>query len=137
MAKRTITQLKEYFKAGKRPTENQFGDLLDSYAHLDDPSVFPNSFKHKDLSVKFPNLESNLAVDILLGTIINGNIEIHVVGAWNSENTVGVIKKQIIIGANPNGGIWYQPLSRIIEASGPITDHIYLSDIVWDSTIAQ
>ncbi|GEN68232.1 hypothetical protein [Chryseobacterium rhizosphaerae] len=137
MAKRTITQLKEYFKAGKRPTENQFGDLLDSYVHLDDPSVFPNSFKHKDLSVKFPSMESNLAVDILLGATINGNIEIHVVGAWNSENTVGIIKKQIIVGANPNGGIWYQPLSRIIEASGLITDHIYLSDIVWDSTIAQ
>ncbi|CAH0215761.1 hypothetical protein [Chryseobacterium sp. Bi04] len=137
MAKITITQLKNYFKAGKRPTESQFGDLLDSYVHLDDPTVFPNSFKHKDLSVKFPNLESNLAVDILLGTIINGNIEIHVVGAWNSENTVGIIKKQIIVGANPNGGIWSAPVSRIIEASGPITDHIYLSDIIWDSTIAQ
>lgn len=35
MAKRTIQQLKDYFKVGKRPTESQFGDLLDSYAHLD------------------------------------------------------------------------------------------------------
>ncbi|WP_172279287.1 hypothetical protein AAEU33_11325 [Chryseobacterium sp. Chry.R1] len=137
MAKRTIAQLKNYFKAGKRPTEIQFSDLMDSYAHLDDPAIFPNSFKYKDFSVRFPNQESNLAVDILLGTTINGNVEIHIVGAWNSENTVGIIKKQIIVGANPSGGIWYQPVSRIIEASGPITDHIYLSDIVWDSSIGQ
>lgn len=137
MAKKTITELKNYFKAGKRPTENQFGDLLDSYLHLDDPTSFPSNFKYKNLSVRFPNLESNLAVDILLGNAIQGNIEIQVVGAWNNENTVGVIKKQIIIGANANGGIWYQPLSRIIEASGPITDHIYLGDILWDSSIGQ
>ncbi|WP_419487089.1 hypothetical protein [Chryseobacterium bernardetii] len=137
MAKKTITELKNYFKAGKRPTEDQFGDLLDSYLHLSDPAAFPGNFKYKDLSVKFPNLESNLAVDILLGNIIQGNIEIQVVGAWNNENTVGVVKKQIIIGANANGGIWYQPLSRIVEASGPITDHIYLGDIVWDSSIGQ
>lgn len=37
MAKKIITQLKEYFKAGKRPTEAQFLDLLDSYVHLDNP----------------------------------------------------------------------------------------------------
>jgi hypothetical protein len=35
MSKKTISQLKEYFKATKRPTESQFADLLDSYAHLD------------------------------------------------------------------------------------------------------
>ncbi|MCD1116349.1 hypothetical protein [Chryseobacterium turcicum] len=35
MAKRTKSELKNYFQAGKRPTENQFGDLLDSYIHLD------------------------------------------------------------------------------------------------------
>ncbi|WP_294240484.1 hypothetical protein [uncultured Chryseobacterium sp.] len=35
MSKKTISELKEYFKATKRPTESQFADLLDSYAHLD------------------------------------------------------------------------------------------------------
>ncbi|EJL75362.1 pyocin knob domain-containing protein [Chryseobacterium populi] len=35
MAKKPITELKNNFKAGKRPTEGQFGDLLDSYIHLD------------------------------------------------------------------------------------------------------
>jgi len=39
MAKTPITQLKEYFKANKRPTEKQFEDLLDSYAHLDDSAI--------------------------------------------------------------------------------------------------
>ena len=37
MSKKTITELKEYFKANKRPTESQFGDLMDSYIHLDNP----------------------------------------------------------------------------------------------------
>ncbi|MBT2622505.1 MULTISPECIES: hypothetical protein [Chryseobacterium] len=37
MAKKIITRLKEYFQAGRRPTEEQFGDLLDSYVHLDNP----------------------------------------------------------------------------------------------------
>ncbi|WBV58183.1 pyocin knob domain-containing protein [Chryseobacterium daecheongense] len=35
MAKKSITELKNYFKSGKRPTESQFGDLIDSYVHLD------------------------------------------------------------------------------------------------------
>ena len=39
MAKTPITQLKEYFKANKRPTEKQFEDLIDSYAHLDDSAI--------------------------------------------------------------------------------------------------
>ncbi len=68
---------------------------MDSYLHLSDPAAFPGNFKYKDLSVKFPNLESNLAVDILLGNIIQGNIEIQIVGAWNNENTVGVVKNRL------------------------------------------
>lgn len=39
MPKRLITELKEYFKAGKRPTQNQFADFLESYAHLDGPQL--------------------------------------------------------------------------------------------------
>ncbi|MCS3531374.1 hypothetical protein [Chryseobacterium sp. JUb7] len=37
MPKRFITELKEFFKAGKRPTEKQFEDMLDSYVHIDNP----------------------------------------------------------------------------------------------------
>jgi len=35
MAKKTKSELKNYFQAGKRPTESQFEDFLDSYIHLD------------------------------------------------------------------------------------------------------
>jgi len=35
MAKKPIQILKEYFKVGKRPTESQFEDFIDSFAHLD------------------------------------------------------------------------------------------------------
>lgn len=37
MPKRIITELKEFFMAGKRPTEKQFEDVLDSYVHVDNP----------------------------------------------------------------------------------------------------
>jgi hypothetical protein len=39
MAKKPIATLKEYFKTGKKPTENQFADLLDSYVHLDSQPI--------------------------------------------------------------------------------------------------
>ncbi len=39
MAKKAIQQLKDFFRAGKRPTESQFGDFLESYAHLDGPEL--------------------------------------------------------------------------------------------------
>ncbi|MCJ7932803.1 MAG: hypothetical protein MUW56_04025 [Chryseobacterium sp.] len=42
MAKKTIAQLKDYFKVSKRPTESQFGDLIDSYLHLD--AFNPNAY---------------------------------------------------------------------------------------------
>ncbi|WP_336958633.1 hypothetical protein [Chryseobacterium contaminans] len=42
MAKKTIAALKEYFKVGKRPTESQFGDLIDSYIHMD--AFNPNAY---------------------------------------------------------------------------------------------
>ncbi|MCQ9637800.1 hypothetical protein MP478_00190 [Chryseobacterium sp. WG14] len=42
MAKKTIAALKEYFKAGKRPTESQFGDFIDSYVHMD--AFNPNAY---------------------------------------------------------------------------------------------
>ena len=35
MSKRTIEQLKDYFRKGKYPTESQFADLMDSYVHKD------------------------------------------------------------------------------------------------------
>ena len=138
MAKKPITELKNNFKAGKRPTESQFGDVLDSYAHLDDLGIFPNNYKYKDLVARFPNQQANMAVDILLGNNrVYGGTEIQIVGAYNNENTLGIIRKQIIFGAGPDNGVWNPPISRIIEASGPIVNHIYISDIIWDIALNQ
>lgn len=134
MAKRTITQLKEYFKVGKRPTENQFGDLIDSYANLDDKNIFPDNYKHKDLYFSFPHQQADMAVDVLLGNnYLNGSFEIEIAGTFSHQSSVGVIKKQFEIGLNPDGGVWYPTTSRIVEAAGTILDNIYIGDIVWDS----
>ncbi|MGE8528095.1 hypothetical protein [Chryseobacterium rhizosphaerae] len=139
MAKKDIPELKEYFKAGKRPTESQFGDVLDSFAHLDDANVFSPHYKEKsNLRFVFPEQQADQAIDILLGNvIIHGWIEIEVAGFFNFQNSVGTIKKQIVIGAFNDNYIWRPPVSRIIEASGEIVDNIYLSDIVWDDVIKQ
>ncbi len=39
MAETSIDILKSYFKAGERPTEAQFADLMDSFVHLSDPRL--------------------------------------------------------------------------------------------------
>jgi hypothetical protein len=62
MAKKNKQELKEYFKAGKRPTESQFGDLVDSYVHLEESSEytttveFPANYQVGDY-VEFLNFE--------------------------------------------------------------------------------
>ncbi|SDJ21348.1 hypothetical protein [Chryseobacterium jejuense] len=134
MAKKTIAALKEYFKAGKRPTESQFGDFIDSYANLEDKTIFPDNYKHKYLYVEFPHQQGDLAVDVLLGNnYLNGSLEIEITGTFMHQTSVGIIKKQFEIGLNPNGGVWYPTTSRIVEAAGTILDNIYIGDIVWDS----
>lgn len=134
MSKKTIPQLKEYFKAAKRPTESQFGDLLDSYVHLD--KNLNSDFK--DLNFSFPNNESNMAIDVLFGNnFVNGVITVEIVGSFAYQNSVGLIKKQFQIGANPDNGVWYGTTSRIVEAEGSILDNIYIGDFEWDPVINQ
>lgn len=138
MAKRTITELKNYFKAGERPTEAQFGDVMDSYANLEDPQLFPKNYIKKRLDVDFPNDVFDQAVDILLGNRgMSGALEIEIVGTWMYTNTVGNIKKLFQVGFNPDNAVWHTPTSRIVEAGGPIINHIYIGDIVWDANINQ
>ncbi|WP_312993032.1 hypothetical protein [Chryseobacterium flavum] len=66
MAKKTIAALKEYFKVGKRPTESQFSDLIDSYVHLDTSSEysdfveFPADFQVGDY-IEFVGFEPSSA----------------------------------------------------------------------------
>lgn len=134
MSKKTIPQLKEYFKAAKRPTESQFGDLLDSYVHLD--KNLNSDFK--DLNFSFPNNESNMAIDVLFGNnFVNGVITVEIVGSFAYQNSVGLIKKQFQIGANPDNGVWYGTTSRIVEAEGSILDNIYIGNFEWDPVISQ
>ncbi|WP_312993031.1 hypothetical protein [Chryseobacterium flavum] len=139
MAQKNTQELKEYFKAGKRPTENQFGDFIDSFANLDDPNIFSPHYKEKsNFKFVFPEQQADQAIDILLGNvIIHGWLEIEVAGFFNFQNSVGTIKKQIVIGAFNDNYIWRSPVSRIIEASGEIVDNIYIGDIVWDDVIKQ
>ncbi|WP_250254440.1 hypothetical protein [Chryseobacterium sp. Marseille-Q3244] len=138
MAKKTIAALKEYFKVGKRPTESQFGDLIDSFANLDDKTIFPDNHKYKDLYVEFPNYQADMAVDVLLGNnYLNGSLEIEITGTFAHQTSVGIIKKQFEIGLNPDGGVWYPTTARIVEAAGTILDNIYIGDIVWDSVINE
>lgn len=139
MAKKSISELKEYFKAAKRPTESQFGDLIDSFTHWDDPNVFSTHYKEKNnLKFTFPNQKVDQAIDILLGNaIIHGWMEVEVAGFFNFQNSVGTIKKQIVVGAFNDNDLWRPPVSRIIEASGEIVDNIYIGDIVWDNTLKQ
>lgn len=138
MAKKTNTELKEYFKAGKRPTESQFGDFIDSFANLEDQQLFPKNYLEKRLSLDFPHNVADQAVDILLGNRgMSGKLEIEIVGTWMYWNSVGNIKKLFQVGFNPDNGVWYTPTSRIVEAAGLITNHIYIGDIVWDAAINQ
>ncbi|WP_345987550.1 hypothetical protein AAEU33_11320 [Chryseobacterium sp. Chry.R1] len=138
MAKKTITELKNYFKAGKRPTEAQFGDVMDSFANLEDPQLFPKNYIKKRLDLNFPHDVSDQAVDILLGNRgMSGALEIEIVGTWMYVNSVGNIKKLFQVGFNPDNSVWYTPTSRIVEAGGPIINHIYIGDVVWDANINQ
>lgn len=54
MAKRTKSELKNYFEAGKRPTESQFGDFIDSYAHLDDTRIRELHNSEYTVNLQFP-----------------------------------------------------------------------------------
>lgn len=138
MAKKTITELKNYFKVGKRPTEAQFGDVMDSFASLEDPQLFPKNYFEKRLSIDFPHNVTDQAVDILLGNRgMSGWLEIEIVGTWMYVNSVGNIKKLFQVGFNPDNGVWYPTTSRIVEAGGPIINHIYIGDVIWDANINQ
>ncbi len=134
MSKKQISELKEYFKAGKRPTEDQFGDLLDSYVHQNKNL---NS-DYVDFYIDFPHNESNAAIDVVFGNnFVNGLVTLEMVGSYSYQSSVGSIKKQFQIGANPDNFIWYPTTSRVVEAEGSILDNVYIGDFVWDPAINQ
>ncbi|CAH0215803.1 hypothetical protein [Chryseobacterium sp. Bi04] len=118
MAKKTIAALKEYFKAGKRPTEGQFGDFIDSYVHLDGSSEystfveFPADYKVGDY-MEFLNFAPSSAnaggfYEISLaytrGNIACGATHIAAVSHSNPDiwRECGTINKNNYIDSEPN-----------------------------------
>lgn len=71
MPKRLITELKEYFKAGKRPTENQFTDFLESYAHLEGPELarITNNINTENGYLRLRGMDNSIVAQISLQDI--------------------------------------------------------------------
>ncbi len=73
MPKKTIPELKEYFKATKRPTESQFADLLDSYAHLSGPELkrITNNINTESGYLRLRGMDNSVVAQISLQDIKN------------------------------------------------------------------
>lgn len=73
MPKRLITELKEYFKAGKRPTQNQFADFLESYAHLDGPQLarITNNINTENGYLRLRGMDNAIVAQVSLQDIRN------------------------------------------------------------------
>lgn len=73
MPKRLITELKEYFKAGKRPTQSQFADFLESYAHLDGPQLarITNNINTENGYLRLRGMDNAIVAQISLQDIRN------------------------------------------------------------------
>lgn len=88
MSKKTIQQLKDYFKVGKRPTESQFEDLIDSFAHLDGAQVakiIENVNSHNGY-LQFISQNGNLVTQISFQDIRNNmNIPANLVQSVNGQ----------------------------------------------------
>lgn len=87
MAKQPIITLKEYFETGKRPTQSQFEDLIDSFAHLDGAEIAKlihsiqiqgGNFQLKNIAnavvaqIPLQDLKTNLNVPTTFVQSING-----------------------------------------------------------------
>lgn len=73
MPKRLITELKEYFKAGKRPTQSQFADFLESYAHLDGPQLarITDNINTENGYLRLRGMDNSIVAQISLQDIRN------------------------------------------------------------------
>lgn len=91
MAKKSIQLLKEYFKVGKRPTESQFEDFIDSFAHLDGPElerIIENVNSHNGY-LQFTSQNGNLVTQISFQDIRNNmNIPTSLVQSVNGQTGV-------------------------------------------------
>lgn len=88
MAKKPIQTLKEYFKVGKRPTESQFEDFIDSFAHLDGPELerMIENVNSNNGYLQFTSQNGNLVTQISFQDIRNNmNIPANLVQSVNGQ----------------------------------------------------
>jgi hypothetical protein len=73
MPRKLISELKEYFKAAKRPTESQFADLLDSYAHLEGPELkrITNNINTENGYLRLRGMDNSVVAQVSLQDIKN------------------------------------------------------------------
>lgn len=88
MPKKSIQTLKEYFKVGKRPTESQFEDFIDSFAHLDGPELekIIEDVNSNNGYLQFTSQNGNLVTQISFQDIRNNmNIPANIVESVNGQ----------------------------------------------------
>jgi hypothetical protein len=65
MGKQTRTTLKGYFETGDKPTESQFGDLIDSNLNLNDGGSVSGSLKVANLSAATASFHTSGSVSMI------------------------------------------------------------------------
>ena len=88
--KQTKPILKEYFETGKKPTESQFGELIDSYHHIDSGVIVTDVAEDQ---------EGNKTISLSDGTAITINTP---TASVDQNNTVRVVDLGIIAQTQSN-----------------------------------
>ena len=84
--------------------------------------------------VAFTNLQSNKAVDIILGNIgIWGYVKVEITSSYNYQNSSGKLTKLFSLGTVAGGSI-YSNESRVSDAMGTIVNNIAIGNLYWDTT---
>lgn len=100
MAKQDISKLKDWFKAGNYPTQEQFWDWMDSYIHKDD---------RLGIAANFPELDG-----ILQQKAEKEALKYHL---ENDQNPHGVSKQQVGLGSVDNTADVDKPVSKATGAA--------------------
>lgn len=95
MAKQSVTTLKSYFEARDKPTQAQFGDLIDSYVHKDEARVTISTSDSTasvvvgaDRLLAKINIKSNSAQTVSVGTSAGGTQIVNAIAIGANERTV-------------------------------------------------
>ena len=86
----------------------------------------------------FTNGVANQAQDIYFGnTYLNGWFEVEITGGFSNTDVIGILRKTLIFGANPNNAVYHASESRIAESFGAIASKVYIGDFEWDASVSQ